>query len=142
MPTIPPFEPELARTHAGRLDNRGFTLLELLVAIAIVGVLAAIALPTYLNQLKRARESEARVTLGAIVRAQQAYRLEQASYADSLASLQQTVVSLDLAQEYYSYEILHANPTEMSAAAAPLSNDFDLDSFCIVLQLDGHDAPC
>ncbi|HYD97328.1 MAG TPA: type IV pilin protein [Noviherbaspirillum sp.] len=41
------------------MKNRGFTLIELVVAIAVVGILAAIALPAYTQHLKRARITEA-----------------------------------------------------------------------------------
>ncbi len=60
--------------------NEGFTLIELLVVIIIVGVLAAIALPSFLNQIGKARGSEAKSTLGTVNRAQQSYRLENGTF--------------------------------------------------------------
>jgi type IV pilus assembly protein PilA len=67
--------------------NEGFTLIELLVVIIIVGVLAAIALPSFLNQIGKARGSEAKSNLGTINRAQQSYRLENQSFATTTANL-------------------------------------------------------
>lgn len=68
-------------------SNQGFTLIELLVVITIIGILSAVAIPSFINQSAKARQSEAKMTLSAIARAQQAYYLENQSFATSLDSL-------------------------------------------------------
>ena len=56
--------------------SAGFTLIELLVVIIIIGILSAIALPAFLNQANKAKQSEAKTNVGSMNRAQQAYILE------------------------------------------------------------------
>lgn len=59
---------------------KGFTLIELLVVIVIVGVLSAIAIPQFLNQIRRSRVAEAQAALTDVSRGSEAYRLDWTSY--------------------------------------------------------------
>ena len=59
---------------------KGFTLIELLVVIVIVGVLSAIAIPQFLNQIRRSRVAEAQAALTDVSRGSETYRLDWTSY--------------------------------------------------------------
>lgn len=52
---------------------KGFTLIELMIVVVIVGILAAIAIPSYMNYVAKSQQSEARANLGAIFVSMMAY---------------------------------------------------------------------
>ena len=71
-------------------DERGFTLMELMVVIVIVAILAAVAVPLYINYVKDARRTEAKAAIGALATAMEEYYLRQGLYATGIPALTQT----------------------------------------------------
>ncbi len=68
-----------------RKSAKGFTLIELMIVVAIIGILAAIAIPNFLRFQAKAKQSEAKTNLAAVFTAQTSYFSEQGVYGGTFA---------------------------------------------------------
>jgi prepilin-type N-terminal cleavage/methylation domain-containing protein len=64
------------------MNNKGFTLIELMIVVAIIGILAAIAIPAFANMQMRAKRSELAMNLDAIRTSEKAYQAEFDTFVD------------------------------------------------------------
>jgi len=67
--------------------EQGFTLMELMIAVVIVGILAAFALPSYFEQVERSRQTEGQALLARILQGQERYFTENLTYTSTLTDL-------------------------------------------------------
>jgi len=67
--------------------NKGFTLIELMIVVAIIGILAAIAIPNFIKFQARSKQSEAKVNLRACFTAMKAYYQEKDFYSSLVSQI-------------------------------------------------------
>jgi len=93
---------------------------EVMIVVAIIGLLAVIAVPSYLNFKKKALATEARANLHQLYKLEFAYRGEYGSYTSSLSDIGFKVTP----DMWYAYEVYSAWPQGFSARA---SGNLDMD---------------
>ena len=104
-------------------NKKGFTLIELMIVVAIISILAAVAMPAYLNHVMRSRQADAYHNLLDIKAAQEMYLSMYNEYAGPYASLLTAdtftkLLSFEYADsEYYAYRIPSASGTAFTAEA-------------------------
>jgi type IV pilus assembly protein PilA len=95
-------------------EDQGFTLIELLVVIIIIGILSAIALPSFLSQANKAKQSEAKTYVGAMNKGQQAYYTENSKFqASDISALG---IGINPNTVNYTYTTAGTNGTLLSKA--------------------------
>ena len=72
----------------GSKKSDGFTLIEMLVTISMIGVLSAIAVPSFMGQVTKAKETEAKIALNALTKSQQIFYVENSRFADKIWQLE------------------------------------------------------
>ncbi len=112
----------------------GFTLIELMVVLAIAAILAAIALPAYQQSVRKGRRSDAIDATAAIQQAQERWRANNTAYSDDIAG--ELKLATTSKYGYYSLGVTGATGTGYTLTATAVSGKGqDSDSGCGTLTL-------
>ncbi|MCH9025616.1 MAG: type IV pilin protein [Proteobacteria bacterium] len=128
-------------------SQRGFTLIELMVVIAIVGVLAAVAYPSYTDYVTRSKRATAKSILVMLADRQEQFFIDNKRYAIDLNELGygNAFVTIDnqgnsipalAADRIYTASVVNVTPTAFLALAVPQLNQAINDSDCGNMMLD------
>ncbi|HAJ56869.1 MAG TPA: hypothetical protein DCL35_03755 [Candidatus Omnitrophica bacterium] len=98
------------------MNKKGFSLIEVIVVVIIIGILARISIPRYIRLVEKGRSAEARNILGHIRSAQMAYQLENGYYTNTLGNLQVAAPTACNATFYFSYALANGSGTFTATA--------------------------
>lgn len=116
----------------------GFTLIELLACLVVIGILAALATPSWRHVVLRSQRTDATAALYALATAQERYRLLHGRYADEAAPAPPEGLGLGLsARGWYALEVEHADETRFTVTARPVEGTAQAaDAKCQVMSID------
>lgn len=114
--------------------QRGFTLIELMTVVAVVGILSAIAYPSYVEHIRKSRRTDAKNALLDLASRQERYLTVHNTYAGTLTDLgyaDNTGQVLTGGRSYYLITLKQNNAQDYTATASPdVSTDQTRDTTC------------
>jgi len=105
-----------------KTQSKGFTLIEILVVVAIVSILAVIAIPAYQDQVSKARRGDAQATLLSLSNAMERYYTQNNTFVGAAlgaAGIFPDEAPLDNATKYYDLSISASSATSYTLQATP-----------------------
>lgn len=121
--------------------QRGFTLMELMIVVAVIAILSAIAYPNYQEFLKKGRRAAAQSHLMEIALQQQQYLLDARTYASDLATLNMQTPN-DVAS-FYQITITASDgpPPSFTITATPISGSVQASDVTLSIDQTGKKLP-
>ncbi len=121
-----------------RKNNRGFSLIELMVVLAIIGLLAAVAYPSYQNHMRKGHRAAAQSYMLDLERIEEQYLFDVRQYSDVIG-LGLTAVPADVSN-FYNIAIAvnnAATPPSYTITATPIAGTVQANDGVMVLNSNG-----
>ncbi len=108
------------------LNQKGFTLMEIMIVIIIIGILASMATPSYIKTIERAKDQDAKLALLMLQAAEKMYQTENGAYfaSNDIDAINRTL-RLNIQTTYWTYAVYDAPPPLAEAAAVNPSTGWD-----------------
>ncbi len=131
------------------MNKKGFTLIELIVVVIVIGILATFAVPQYLKATTRARVAKAKNALALIVRAEKMYRTKYDAYkpVTDNASLATATTSLGVLSDVgltklttdtdWAYTVTSGDAATFTATATGKTNRPVIDGLAVTVDQTG-----
>lgn len=117
-------------------NARGFTLIELMIVVAIIAILGAIAIPAYQDSMRKSRRADAMTSLLQIQTLQERWRANNTSYTNSLSNLGWS--GSNSSEGYYTLAITAAAANTFTATATPKSGGPQAGDPCGALSITAN----
>lgn len=117
--------------------NKGFTLIESMIVVALIGILAAIAIPSYQSYILKARRADGQAALGRVLIEQEKYRTGHTAYSSDLSQVgfqAEADGSYCSPDGYYGLSLSGVTGTGFTVNATPIGQQAD-DTDCSPLTL-------
>lgn len=115
-----------------KLKHTGMTLIELMIVVVIIGIIAGIAYPNFVDYVREARRADAMGQLLTLQMAQEEYRLKNTSYAD-IATL-----GITLSSDFYTFSVSNIGAETYTLTATATGGQVN-DTGCTALTLNQND---
>jgi len=120
-------------------NSKGFTLIELMIAVVVISIIAAIAYPSFMEQIKKARRSDAKQSLMAVAAKLEQFYQDNKGYPTvaNMARLGYGGTTFTSPEDYYTISFNGApTSTSYSIQADPAATSQAADTGCAIFRLD------